>query len=147
MKNILVLTFLLLNNIFGHAQLGAMSRFVEATPVYKYTNSENIDVFEVTAYGTNSIEELGKNAKFKLINMLVLKGYNGIKNFRPISNNNNTEKIYQDKIEKILDNSDIISSDYKKVIKPIYISKRKIYTKTFIIGINYQKLQNELQKY
>lgn len=147
MKNILVLTFLLLNNIFGHAQLGAMSRFVEATPVYKYTNSENIDVFEVTAYGTNSIEELGKNAKFKLINMLVLKGYNGIKNFMPISNNNKTEKIYQDKIEKILDNSDIISSDYKKVIKPIYISKRKIYTKTFIIGINYQKLQNELQKY
>jgi hypothetical protein len=122
-----------------------MSKFIEATPVYKYTNSENIEIFEVSAYGTNSIDELGKNAKFKLLNMLVFNGYNGIKNFKPISVNSKTEEKYKEKIENILNNSDIISSDYKKAIKPIFISKRKIYTKTFLIGIDYQKLKSELQ--
>jgi hypothetical protein len=122
-----------------------MSKFVEATTVYKYTNSESIDIFEVTAYGTNSIDELGKNAKFKLLNMLVFNGYNGIKNFKPISINSKTEEMFKEKIETILNNSEIISSDYKKAIKPIFISKRKIYSKTFLIRIDYQKLKNELQ--
>jgi len=122
-----------------------MSKFVEATTVYKYTNSESIDIFEVTAYGTNSIDELGKNAKFKLLNMLVFNGYNGIKNFKPISINSKTEEMFKEKIETILNNSEIISSDYKKAIKPIFISKRKIYSKTFLIRIDYQKLNNELQ--
>jgi len=122
-----------------------MSKFVEATTVYKYTNSESIDIFEVTAYGTNSIDELGKNAKFKLLNMLVFNGYNGIKNFKPISINSKTEEMFKEKIETILNNSEIISSDYKKAIKLIFISKRKIYSKTFLIRIDYQKLNNELQ--
>jgi len=122
-----------------------MSKFVEATTVYKYTNSESIDIFEVTAYGTNSIDELGKNAKFKLLNMLVFNGYNGIKNFKPISINSKTEEMFKEKIETILNNSEIISSDYKKAIKPIFLSKRKIYSKTFLIRIDYQKLNNELQ--
>ena len=122
-----------------------MSKFVEATTVYKYTNSESIDIFEVTAYGTNSIDELGKNAKFKLLNMLVFNGYNGLKNFKPISINSKTEEMFKEKIETILNNSEIISSDYKKAIKPIFISKRKIYSKTFLIRIDYQKLKNELQ--
>jgi hypothetical protein len=144
MKNILLVTIILLNSILGHAQLGAMSKFVEATPVYKYTNSENIDVFEVTAYGTNSIDELAKNAKYKLLNMLVFNGYNGLKNFNPISFNSQTEQLFRTQIDNIINNPEIISSDYKKLIKPLYISKRKIYTKTFIIGINYHKLKTEI---
>jgi hypothetical protein len=145
MKKSIFLFTILLSSIFGYSQLGSMSKFIEATPVYKYTNSENIEIFEVSAYGTNSIDELGKNAKFKLLNMLVFNGYNGIKNFKPISVNSKTEEKYKEKIENILNNSDIISSDYKKAIKPIFISKRKIYTKTFLIGIDYQKLKSELQ--
>ena len=53
--------------------------------------------------------------------------------------------MFKEKIETILNNSEIISSDYKKAIKPIFISKRKIYSKTFLIRIDYQKLKNELQ--
>ena len=53
--------------------------------------------------------------------------------------------MFKEKIETILNNSEIISSDYKKAIKPIFISKRKIYSKTFLIRIDYQKLKNELE--
>ena len=145
MKKITFLFIIILSCNLSYSQLGSMSKFVEATTVYKYTNSESIDIFEVTAYGTNSIDELGKNAKFKLLNMLVFNGYNGIKNFKPISINSKTEEMFKEKIETILNNSEIISSDYKKAIKPIFISKRKIYSKTFLIRIDYQKLKNELQ--
>lgn len=145
MKKFTFLFIIILSCNLSYSQLGSMSKFVEATTVYKYTNSESIDIFEVTAYGTNSIDELGKNAKFKLLNMLVFNGYNGIKNFKPISINSKTEEMFKEKIETILNNSEIISSDYKKAIKPIFISKRKIYSKTFLIRIDYQKLNNELQ--
>ncbi len=145
MKKFTFLFIIILSCNLSYSQLGSMSKFVEATTVYKYTNSESIDIFEVTAYGTNSIDELGKNAKFKLLNMLVFNGYNGIKNFKPISINSKTEEMFKEKIETILNNSEIISSDYKKAIKPIFISKRKIYSKTFLIRIDYQKLKNELQ--
>ena len=145
MKKFTFLFIIILSCNLSYSQLGSMSKFVEATTVYKYTNSESIDIFEVTAYGTNSIDELGKNAKFKLLNMLVFNGYNGIKNFKPISINSKTEEMFKEKIETILNNSEIISSDYKKAIKPIFLSKRKIYSKTFLIRIDYQKLNNELQ--
>lgn len=145
MKKVTFLFIIILSCNLSYSQLGSMSKFVEATTVYKYTNSESIDIFEVTAYGTNSIDELGKNAKFKLLNMLVFNGYNGLKNFKPISINSKTEEMFKEKIETILNNSEIISSDYKKAIKPIFISKRKIYSKTFLIRIDYQKLKNELQ--
>ena len=145
MKKFTFLFIIILSCNLSYSQLGSMSKFVEATTVYKYTNSESIDIFEVTAYGTNSIDELGKNAKFKLLNMLVFNGYNGLKNFKPISINSKTEEMFKEKIETILNNSEIISSDYKKAIKPIFISKRKIYSKTFLIRIDYQKLKNELQ--
>ena len=145
MKKFTFLFIIILSCNLSYSQLGSMSKFVEATTVYKYTNSESIDIFEVTAYGTNSIDELGKNAKFKLLNMLVFNGYNGLKNFKPISINSKTEEMFKEKIETILNSSEIISSDYKKAIKPIFISKRKIYSKTFLIRIDYQKLKNELQ--
>ena len=122
MKKVTFLFIIILSCNLSYSQLGSMSKFVEATTVYKYTNSESIDIFEVTAYGTNSIDELGKNAKFKLLNMLVFNGYNGLKNFKPISINSKTEEMFKEKIETILNNSEIISSDYKKAIKPIFIS-------------------------
>jgi len=127
----------------------SITSFIEATPVYKYTTAENFDVFEVTTYGSNSIEQLAENAKAQLIKLLVKNGYNGVKDFNPLVPN----PILQQKLlnenysslYKIINDNSCMSVDYKQLIKPFYLSERKIYTKTFLVTINFNNIKNKLK--
>jgi hypothetical protein len=125
-----------------------VTSFVEATPVYQYTNAENLDIFEVTTYGTNSIQQLGDNAKAQLLKLLLKNGYNGIKDFKPlVPNPIMQEKLLNEKydvLSEILNDKTCMTVDYKQMIKPIFISKRKIYTKTFMVTINLNNIKNKL---
>jgi hypothetical protein len=74
--------------------------FVDLKPVYKYTDSYNWDIFEVTSYGSGSIETLSDNAKSKLLIELFENGFSGKKLIKPLGlnlNNNN----YVEQIEEI----------------------------------------------
>ncbi len=126
-----------------------ITSFVEAAPVYKYTNAGNWDVFEVTTYGTNSIDELGANAKAKLIKMLIETGYRGLKDFKPlVTNPMQQERLLNEDYQKVLsviDDPSCMEVDYKKMIKPIFLSKRKVYTKTFMVTINVNNIKNKLK--
>ena len=132
----------------GYSQLGTMSKFLDATPVYKYTNSDNLDIFEVTSYGTNSIEQLAENSKAQLIRLLIKNGYNGIKDFKPlVPNPILQEKLLNENYSillEIIKDKSCMTVDYKQLIKPIYLSKRKIYTKTFLVTINSNNIKNKL---
>jgi hypothetical protein len=126
-----------------------ITSFFDTTPIYKYTNAENLDIFEITSYGTNSIEQLADNAKAQLIRLLLKNGYNGIKDFKPlVSNPLEQEKLLNEKysilLEIINDNS-CMSVDYKQLIKPIFLSKRKVYSKTFLVTISINNIKNKLK--
>jgi hypothetical protein len=126
-----------------------ITSFVEATPVYKYTNAENWDIFEVTAYGTKSIEQLAENAKAQLMRELIKKGYNGIKDFKPlVTNPLLQEKVLNENFNLLMEiNNDpnCVIVDYKRAIEPIFMSKRKTYTKSFLVTINVNNIKNKLK--
>lgn len=149
MKDFFILIFstLILSSCASTSK--TITSFVEATPVYKYTNSENLDVFEITTYGTNSIQQLGDNAKSQLIKYLLTNGYNGLKDFKPLVPNPLVqEKLLNENyslLKDIINDNTCMSVDYKKLIKPIFLSKRKVYTKTFIVTINLNNIKNKLK--
>ena len=111
--------------------------FVDLKPVYKYTDSYNWDIFEVTSFGSGSIETLSDNAKSKLLIELFENGFSGKKLIRPLGLNLNNNILNDaSKLNTIINDTSCFVSIYNKNIKPIFLSKRKQYSKTFIIRIN-----------
>jgi hypothetical protein len=109
--------------------------FVDLKPVYKYTDSDNWDIFEVTSFGSGSMEQLSNNAKAKLLIELIEHGFSGKKLIKPLGLNDN---ILNDdsKLNTIINDTSCLISIYNKNIKPLFLSKRKQYSKTFLIRIN-----------
>lgn len=138
MKKIRCLFCFLILNIFVFGQQNIYS-YIDSKPVYKYTDSNNWDTFEVTSFGSGSIDNLNNNAKYKLLVELIEQGYTGKKLIKPLSISlSSKEKFLNDqkKINTIINDTNCIISVFNKKIKPIFLSKRKQYSKTFLIKIN-----------
>ena len=127
-----------------------ITSFIDAAPVYKYTDSKNWDYFEVTSYGTKSMEQLSENAKSKLLTKLIKEGFTGLIEIKPlVPNPERQEKLLNQEFNKIIEvskDSNCILVDYRRKIRPIFMSKRKQYTKTFTISLNIVNIKQKLNQ-
>jgi hypothetical protein len=136
MKKFICSLFLIVSIINVNGQKSVYG-FVDLKPVYKYTDSYNWDIFEVTSFGSGSIETLSDNAKSKLLIELFENGFSGKKLIKPLGLNLNNNILNDaSKLNTIINDTSCFVSIYNKNIKPIFLSKRKQYSKTFIIRIN-----------
>lgn len=123
--------------------------FIDAKPVYLYTNSEFWDVFEVSELGSSSVRNINDNAKLKLLTELIINGNSLKKVIKPLIPNATIESLSSEKNATILNNiindKNCMSGTAKSIKNSIVLSKRKQTKKEFIIQVNLNNIRTQLK--
>jgi hypothetical protein len=123
--------------------------YLDAKPIYLYTNSEFWDVFEVSELGSSSVRTINDNAKLKLLTELIINGNSLKKIIKPLVPNSSYEKLSLENNANILNNIVNDTSCMKGLAKslknPIILSRRKQQKKEFIIQVNLNNIRKQLK--
>lgn len=123
--------------------------FIDAKPVYVYTNSDFWDVFEVSVIGSNSVRDINDNAKMKLLTELIINGNSLKKVIKPLIPNATIESLSSEKnatiLNSIINDKTCMSGTAKSIANSIIVSKRKQTKKDFIIQANLNNIIKQLK--
>mgnify|MGYP000332805537 FL=1 len=123
--------------------------FIDAKPVYVYTNSDFWDVFEVSELGSSSVRTINDNAKLKLLTELIINGNSLKKIIKPLVPNATIESLSSEKnaniLNSIINDKNCMSGTVKSISNTILLSKRKQQKKEFIIQVNLNNIRKQLK--
>jgi hypothetical protein len=123
--------------------------FIDAKPVYVYTNSDFWDVFEVSVIGSNSVRDINDNAKMKLLTELIINGNSLKKVIKPLIPNATIESLSSEKnatiLNSIINDKNCMSGTPKSRANSVILSKRKQTKKEFIIQANLSNIIKQLK--
>ena len=123
--------------------------YLDAKPIYLYTNSEFWDVFEVSELGSSSVRTINDNAKLKLLTELIINGNSLKKIIKPLVPNATTESLSSEKnaniLNSIINDKNCMSGTVKSISNTILLSKRKQQKKEFIIQVNLNNIRKQLK--
>ena len=123
--------------------------YLDAKPIYLYTNSEFWDVFEVSELGSTSVRDINDNAKLKLLTELIINGNSLKKIIKPLVANSSFEKLSLEKnaiiLNNIINDTSCMKGIAKSLKNPIIVSKRKQQKREFIVQVNLNNVRKHLK--
>lgn len=123
--------------------------YLDAKPIYLYTNSEFWDVFEVSELGSSSVRNINDNAKLKLLTELIINGNSLKKAIKPLIPNATIEYLSSEKnanvLNSIINDKNCMSGTAKSIKNSIVLSKRQQTKKEFIIQVNLNNIRTQLK--